>query len=72
MKKRVFAWVLLVLFVLLLVNLIVIRWQWQLSIAVYAVILVAFVFTAKKPEKYKDSEPDSADDGTGSNEEDAE
>ncbi len=46
MKRRIFAWVLLVLFVLLLLNIIVFKVYWQLSMVIYLIIAFAFVFTA--------------------------
>jgi len=43
--KRITAWILLVGFVLLLVNLIVFRYQWQMSIIAYLMIVFVFIFT---------------------------
>lgn len=48
MIKRVMAWVLLVGFLFLILNLIVIRFYWQLSMVVYLVIVFIFLFTNKK------------------------
>lgn len=44
MKKRIFAWILLAGFVLLLLNLIVFKIHWQLSMAAYVIIVFAFLF----------------------------
>lgn len=58
MKKRIFAWVLLAGFVLLILNLIVFRFYWQLSMVVYLIIIFAFLFSNGKlfhtqdPDKY--------------------
>jgi hypothetical protein len=48
MFKRIFAWILLVGFVLLLVNLIFFRYYWQVSLATYLTAAIYFVFTNKK------------------------
>jgi uncharacterized membrane protein YhaH (DUF805 family) len=45
MTKRIIAWILLAGFVMLLLNLIVFRFYWQLSMAVYIIIFIAFVLT---------------------------
>lgn len=47
-KRRIFAWVLLIGFILLLLNLIVFRFYWQLSMVVYLVIVFAFLLTNGK------------------------
>lgn len=48
MKRRIIAWVLLLSFVLLLLNLIVFRFYWQLSMGVYLIAVFTFLFTNKK------------------------
>lgn len=48
MKRRIFAWGILIGFVLLLLNLIVFRFYWQLSMVVYLVIVFAFLLTNGK------------------------
>lgn len=48
MKRRIFAWAILAGFILLLLNLIVFRFYWQLSMVVYLVIVVAFMLTNGK------------------------
>ena len=45
MKKRVFAWVLLIGFVLLLLNLIVFRFYWQVSMVLYIIIVFGFILS---------------------------
>jgi hypothetical protein len=45
MNRRIIAWVLLIGFVLLLLNLIVFRYHWKLSMAVYLIIMLTYVFT---------------------------
>ena len=48
MKRRIFAWILLAGFILLILNLIVFRVYWQLSMVVYLVIVFAFLLTNGK------------------------
>lgn len=48
MKKRIFAWVLLAGFFLLLLNLIFFKFYWQLSMVVYLIIVFAFLLTNGK------------------------
>ena len=48
MLKRIMAWVLLVGFLFLILNLILIRFYWQLSMIIYLVIVFAFLFTNRK------------------------
>lgn len=54
MKRRILAWILLVGFLLLLLNLIVIKYQWYMSIMAYFMIMLIFVFTNKKRTDYND------------------
>lgn len=62
MKKRVIAWILLAGFVLLLLNLIVFRFYWQLSMGVYIIIVIAFVLTnGRLLEVQADDEPENPD-----------
>lgn len=51
MKRRIFSWVLLGLFVLLLLNIIVFRVYWQLSMVIYLIIAFAFIFTQGRRDK---------------------
>ena len=71
MKRRIFAWVLLAGFVLLLLNLIVIRFYWQLSMVVYLFIVFAFMLTNGKLVSTQNTEesgsPDESDDSDDSN-----
>lgn len=48
MKRRIFAWALLAGFIFLILNLIVFRVYWQLSMAAYLVIVFAFLLTNGK------------------------
>lgn len=48
MIKRIFAWVLLVAFVLLVANIIFIGYYRGLSAIIYAIIAVAFILFNKK------------------------
>jgi membrane protein implicated in regulation of membrane protease activity len=48
MKKRIIAWILLAGFVMLLLNLIVFRFYWQLSMVVYIIIVIVFILTNGK------------------------
>lgn len=60
MKKRVIAWILLASFVLLLLNLIIFRFYWQLSMGVYIIIVIAFVLTnGRLFEAQGDDEPEN-------------
>lgn len=63
--KRIFAWVLLVGFVLLILNLIVFRFYWQLSMVVYLVIVFAFLLTNGKLVKTKESDDPNSSDNRG-------
>lgn len=47
MLRRVFAWVLLIGFVLLLLNILFIGFYRTLSAFIYIVIALAFIFTSK-------------------------
>lgn len=48
MLKRVFAWLLLIGFILLLVNIFLLHIFIQASFVVYAIIVVIFLFTKRK------------------------
>lgn len=45
MKRRIFAWILLAGFVLLILNLLVIRLYWKESMVIYLIIVFAFMLT---------------------------
>lgn len=45
MRKRIFAWILLAGFVLLILNLLVIRLYWKESMIIYLIIVFAFMLT---------------------------
>ncbi len=67
MNKRVFAWILLIAFVLLLLNILIFRVYWEFFMVVYIIILFAFIFSKGKlfeqEETSEHSEPDAAKDG---------
>lgn len=48
MARRVFAWIMLIGFVLLITNIIVFRWQLEISFALYLAIIIIFVFKFNK------------------------
>lgn len=58
MLRRVMAWVLLVGFLFLILNLIVIRFYWQFSMVLYVVIVFAFLFTNRKGSSSLDDKVD--------------
>jgi hypothetical protein len=51
MIRRIFAWALLIGFVLLVANILVIGYQRTLSAVIYIVIVLAFLFTIKTARK---------------------
>jgi membrane protein implicated in regulation of membrane protease activity len=63
MKRRIFAWVLLIGFVLLLLNLIVFRFYWQLSMVVYLVIVFAFMLMNGKLMNTQSKDEDNRSQG---------
>jgi hypothetical protein len=65
MKRRIFAWVLLAGFVLLILNLIVFRFYWQLSMVAYLVIVFAFVLTNGRLVPMQDTDEKSNTTGSG-------
>ncbi|MGE5615095.1 MAG: hypothetical protein ACM3XR_11900 [Bacillota bacterium] len=67
MKKRIIAWILLAGFVLLLLNLIIFRFYWQLSMIVYIVIVIAFVMTNGKLIDIQDDNGNESPHYRGSN-----
>jgi hypothetical protein len=48
MKRRIFAWVLLTAFVLLLLNIMFIKFYWQLSAVIYVIIAFGFLLYNNK------------------------
>lgn len=67
MKRRIFAWILLAGFVFLILNLIVFRFYWQLSMVVYIIIVFAFMLTNGKLVHTQDSDnKNNSDDPNGS------
>jgi len=61
MNKRVFAWILLIAFVLLLLNIFVFRVYWELFMVVYIIIVVAFVLSGGKLFRQSDDEDEHKD-----------
>jgi len=55
MKRKIIAWILLAGFVLLILNLIIFRIYWQVSMVIYLVIVFAFILTNGKLIKANDS-----------------
>ena len=51
MGRRILAWVLLAGFLLLLVNVIFIRYQWELSVAIYIMIAFGFVLYSSRARR---------------------
>jgi len=62
MKRRIIAWVLLLSFVLLLLNLIVFRFYWQLSMGVYLIIVFVFLITSRNKINTKEDDQFNQDD----------
>ena len=62
MQRRIIAWVLLVGFLFLIINLIVIRYYWQLSMVIYLVIVFIFLFTNRKGSSIDNSSSDNSSD----------
>lgn len=62
MNKRVFAWILLIAFVLLLLNILVFRVYWELFMIVYIIIVVAFILSGGKLFRQDGSEDDHKND----------
>jgi membrane protein implicated in regulation of membrane protease activity len=61
MNKRVFAWILLIAFVLLLLNILVFRVYWELFIIVYIIIVVAFILSGGKLFRQDESKDNHED-----------
>jgi hypothetical protein len=68
MVKRIMAWILLLGFLFLILNLIVLRFYWQQSMIVYLVIVFIFLFTTRKGNggAGKDGYADGSAEGGGS------
>lgn len=49
MIKRIFAWIMLLGFAALLLNIIVFRFYWELSMVIYLFILFSYILLNKKP-----------------------
>lgn len=56
MKRRIFAWVLLAGFVLLLLNVMFIKFYWQLSMVLYLIIAFAFLMYNTKATRAREAE----------------
>ena len=48
MLRRILAWILLIGFLLLMINIFVFGFYWQLSIGIYLVVAVYFLFSKSK------------------------
>ena len=77
MKKRIVAWVLLAGFVLLLLNILVFRFYWQLSAVAYFIIMFAFLLTngrlinVQNTQEYEEDTADSEKEDTSHAENDS-
>ncbi len=74
MKRRILAWVLLAGFVLLLLNIMFIKFYWQLSMVLYLLIAFAFLLYNSKATRAKAAEElrnrmDGGDDDNGNSDE---
>ncbi|NLK86876.1 MAG: hypothetical protein GX279_05215 [Clostridiaceae bacterium] len=72
MKRRIIAWALLAGFVLLLLNVMFIKFYWQLSMVIYIIIAFAFLIynskaTREREEKISMGDGSKDIDGTDSN-----
>lgn len=72
MKKRIIAWILLIGFILLLLNIVVFRVYWQLSVVVYILIAFTFVFSNGRINQTQYDEDKAEDEsGKGNNDKDS-
>jgi ABC-type antimicrobial peptide transport system permease subunit len=56
MARRILAWVLLAGFVLLLVNVMFFRLYWQLSIAIYIIVMIGYVLYSSRARRLENLE----------------
>ncbi len=72
MVRRITAWVLLAGFLFLILNLIVLRYYWQLSMVIYLIIVFVFILTnrqgGKTGTRRADDAQESREDGVNDNE----
>lgn len=72
MLRRITAWVLLAGFLFLILNLIVLRYYWQLSMVIYLIIVFIFILTNRQGGKTgagrADDARESREDGVNENE----
>jgi membrane protein implicated in regulation of membrane protease activity len=73
MKRRILAWILLAGFVLLLVNVMFIKFYWQLSMVIYIIIAFAFLLYNSRATRAREMEEfmgrvEGGKDGNGSDE----
>ena len=54
MKKRIVAWVLLALFVLLLLNIMFFKFYWQACLAVYIIVMFGFVLYSSRVKRMEE------------------
>ena len=63
MKNRIFAWIILVGFILLLINLIFIHKYWTQSLALYLLVVFIFLFSIKRNKNEKEYGDEDMKDG---------
>ncbi len=56
MKKRIVAWVLLALFVLLLLNIMFFKFYWHACLAVYIIVMFGFVLYSSRVKRMEELE----------------
>ena len=54
MVRRILAWVVLAGFILLLLNIMFFRFYWQLSVAIYIIVMLGFILYSSKARRMED------------------
>ncbi|HEY8348298.1 MAG TPA: hypothetical protein PK767_01380 [Clostridiales bacterium] len=54
MVRRILAWVVLAGFILLLLNVMFFRFYWQLSVAIYIIVMLGFILYSSKARRMED------------------
>ena len=54
MVRRILAWVVLAGFVLLLLNVMFIRFYWQLSVAIYIIVMLGYILYSSRARRMED------------------
>jgi len=54
MVRRILAWVVLAGFVLLLLNVMFFRFYWQLSVAIYIIVMIGYILYSSMARRMKD------------------